>query len=116
MELTVINITTKSKRFTNRYRRGISVHQIYGYAPVKQFYQPDYAVKQVVQSQPDTRPTLYWNPQVQTDKNGQASLSFFNNDNNPPLEVIIQGTDGRGRFGCQRVILNQRVRWGMISN
>lgn len=109
MELTVVNITTKSKRYTNRYNRGLSVHKVYGYATPKEFFQPTYDVKQVVQSQPDTRPTLYWNPQVVTDANGKAQVSFFNSDKNPPMEIIIQGTDRLGRFGTQRIIINDSL-------
>lgn len=107
LELTVVNISTKSKRYTNSYNRGISVHKVYGYATPKEFFQPQYDVKQVVQSQPDTRPTLYWNPQVVTDANGNAQVSFFNSDNNPPMEVIIQGTDRLGQFKTKRVLINQ---------
>ncbi|MFK7936046.1 MAG: hypothetical protein AB8G22_21205, partial [Saprospiraceae bacterium] len=107
VEVTVVNIVTKSKTYSSELSRGLSVHKIYGYATPKEFYQPDYSVKQVVQSQPDTRPTLYWNPQVLTDKNGKAQVSFFNSDNNPPMEVIIQGTDRQGRFGVQRLRLNE---------
>lgn len=51
---------------------------LYGYTPQVQFYSPDYS-KETLHEKPDHRRTLYWNPDIRTDEEGKASISFYNN-------------------------------------
>lgn len=41
---------------------------------------------------PDLRSTLYWNPDVRTDENGFATLSFYTSDNAGKFKIVIDGT------------------------
>lgn len=41
---------------------------------------------------PYLRSTLYWNPDVRTDENGFASLSFYTADNTGKFRIVVDGT------------------------
>jgi hypothetical protein len=73
-----------------------------GYAPVRTFYLPRYSGPR--ESQPnrtDTRSTIYWNPNVITDKTGAASVEYFNADGKGTYRAIIEGIDKDGNLGRQ---------------
>ena len=61
-----------------------------GYSPVVEFYASTYP-NGPVQGDKDYRRTLYWNPEVTTDANGYASVSFFNNGYSHALTISAQG-------------------------
>jgi len=42
-------------------------------------------------SNPEFRSTVYWNPSINTDENGQASIEFYTSDDEADLLVLIQG-------------------------
>ena len=95
-ELKVINILTK--------RGGMSEAETFagkekstwqGYALVREFYSPKYD-KTTNYSNPDRRATLYWNPNIKTDENGKATISFYNSDIAKRFRIAIEGTDGQG--------------------
>ncbi|MDR1098035.1 MAG: hypothetical protein LBL57_07885, partial [Tannerella sp.] len=54
--------------------------RIKGYYGVREFYQADEIDMQ--SSLPDARNTLFWSPSVVTDKNGEATVSFYCSDLN----------------------------------
>jgi len=47
----------------------------------------------------DFRETIYWNPTIQTDKNGKAKLEFYNSDANTTFRAIAEGISGNGLLG-----------------
>lgn len=47
-------------------------------------------------SEKETRTTIYWNPNVFTDKDGKASFTFFTNDVTGEFKIILQGVTMRG--------------------
>ena len=47
----------------------------------------------------DFRETIYWNPTIQTDKNGQAKLEFYNSDANTTFRAIAEGISANGLLG-----------------
>lgn len=47
----------------------------------------------------DYRETLYWNPVVETDKNGKAKVEFYNSDANSAFRIITEGISGTGQIG-----------------
>jgi len=73
-----------------------SKHRIKGYSISKEFYSPKYDVKQPEHIKPDYRTTLYWNPNVKTDKNGNAKVIFYNSDITESIQVDIQGLSDNG--------------------
>jgi hypothetical protein len=71
-----------------------------GYTPVKTFYIPRYSGPKANQPlKADTRTTIYWNPNVITDKTGAASVEYFNSDGKGTCRAIIEGIDNDGNIG-----------------
>jgi hypothetical protein len=68
------------------------------FASVKEFYAPKYAVKKPVVI-PDTRATIFWAPNIITDKNGHASVSFYTADKAGTYTINLQGADMMGLVG-----------------
>lgn len=65
-----------------------------GYAISKDFYHPDYSIKNDRALQ-DARVTLYWNSTIAT---GKLTCDFFNNDFSKKLHVVVQGFDNKGKL------------------
>ena len=59
-------------------RKGQRVTVIHGFSKVEDFYSPNYRTIDTPTPQ-DVRRTLYWNPNVITDKNGKANVLLFSN-------------------------------------
>jgi len=47
----------------------------------------------------DFRETIYWNPIIQTDKNGKAKVEFYNSDANTTFRAIAEGISAKGLLG-----------------
>lgn len=73
---------------------------ISGHAVKKEFYSPKYDVKLDAHDTPDYRATLYWNPSVTTDKEGNASIEFFNSDTAKQIQLSIEGLSHNGIPGA----------------
>jgi hypothetical protein len=73
-----------------------------GYAAVRTFYLPRYSGPRESQTNKvDTRSTIYWNPNIVTDKTGTAAVEFFNADGTGTYRAIIEGIDNDGNIGRQ---------------
>ena len=80
-----------------------------GYYRARMFYVPKYDNQQSsAQRLTDLRTTVYWNPNVITDKNGKATVDFFNADGRGTYKVVIEGIDGNGNIG--RSVLRYNVK------
>ena len=72
----------------------VSVRQL-GYRPAVEFYSPQYkSTKSDVRT--DHRTTLYWNPKVETDEKGHASVKFFASDVSKRYLVTLEGVSNDG--------------------
>ncbi len=69
---------------------------IAGHAFAKEFYSPKYDVEDDRHKAPDYRATLYWNPNIITDENGNAKVEFFNSDTAIEIQVSIEGLSENG--------------------
>ena len=63
------------------------------------FYQPKYINRQPQDSLPDVRSTIYWNPQIITDKNGEAELHFYSASLPTDYLFWLEGMDLSGHLG-----------------
>lgn len=70
-----------------------------GFHATRTFYSPDYSTEQESHALPDLRTTLYWNPLVQTDSTGQATLRFFTADTDGAFLITVEGLNGQGYLG-----------------
>ena len=64
----------------------------------RRFYAPQY--KSVVTNErSDYRETIYWNPVVQTDRDGKAAVEFYNSDASTTFRAIAEGIGYNGQLG-----------------
>jgi hypothetical protein len=64
---------------------------VYGYYQARTFYSPKYDVPQSEFSKPDLRTTIFWEPNLETDIDGNATVSFFNADNREIIKADVEG-------------------------
>lgn len=98
----VLIITTKKSKsqvVNKKLSPGLITYAPKGFYKARTFYSPAYggSVKQANKS--DDRVTIYWNPDVVTDKDGSASFDFYNADGKGNYRVIIEGVDDNGNVG-----------------
>ena len=67
-----------------------------GYSTSAEFYSPDYSKHRLPEGQKDYRRTLYWNPNLQLDKDGEASVTFYNNSRQTSLSIEAEGQASDG--------------------
>jgi len=77
---------------------GIRTTKFDGYAPVKEFYSPRYD-KALLPDEKDYRRTLYWNPDVRTDKDGKATFTFYNNSTCKKMNISAETVTENGEIG-----------------
>lgn len=94
--------------FRNVNNKGNTTNQIIThYVPKKRiilpaktkFYVAKYAADEVVQKRTDYRQTLYWNPIVQTNTLGEATISFSTSDEVTSFSIIAEGASATGQIG-----------------
>ncbi|AYM99712.1 TonB-dependent receptor plug domain-containing protein [Chryseobacterium sp. 3008163] len=64
----------------------------------RQFSYPVYESTNTVYRH-DYRETLYWNPVVETDKNGKAKIEFYQSDANSAFRIMTEGISASGLIG-----------------
>ncbi|WP_374950206.1 hypothetical protein [Mucilaginibacter sp.] len=100
-----IMITTRSgKGLFSRSSPGIVFYKPVPLCAALQFYQPKYLVKNNTPLLP--RPTIHWEPNLVTDKNGNATLSFYAADKPGSYTLILEGADMAGNFGYHITRIN----------
>lgn len=79
--------------------KNIGFIRLLGYQKPAAFYSPKYETMQQQENpMPDLRTTLYWNPKVQTDEQGNASVEFYTADSEAPFSVVVEGITDDGRL------------------
>lgn len=79
-------------------QQGLETYLLNGYSKFREFIQPDYTNTNS-RTEPDNRPTLYWNPYLLTDKNNpKSTISFYNNDISKKLCLILEGINADGKM------------------
>ena len=87
--LYIVELELNRKRRT-RVKKNSRSTSFSGYTPVVEFYAPTYP-NGPIQGDKDYRRTIYWNPEVTTDADGYASVSFFNNGYSHALTISAEG-------------------------
>ena len=67
----------------------------------KKFYQPRYLAKTDGKNFTDLRSTIAWEPNIITNKNGEASFTFFAADKPTTYTITLEGSDLNGSAGCE---------------
>ena len=96
----VITVFLKDKYFNRmgKEKLGQRLTKLQGYSPERQFYMPDYS-EAALPDEKDYRRTLYWNPNVQTDSNGEATVSFYNSTTCQQMRVSAATVTADGLMG-----------------
>jgi hypothetical protein len=100
--ISFINIYTYSKKglFGVQRTTGITKTKISGFAPTREFYAPKHeGLISEDWKVPDLRSVVYWNPNVQTDTDGNAQVEYYNPDDTGEMLVIVEGISKNGKLG-----------------
>lgn len=78
---------------------GTITYHFNGYYKAREFYSPKYEHPATGAETPDLRTTIFWAPEVSTDKDGNASLEYYNADGPGTYRVVVEGIDDNGSIG-----------------
>lgn len=92
----LVTLKPSKDRPYNKYSPGIENYLAHGYYRVREFYSPQYDVKE--DTRPDLRSTVYWNPQLISNAAGKANISYFNTDQSGTYRIVIEGIDSQGNL------------------
>jgi len=73
----------------------------------KEFYVPKYNAHSTV-DMTDIRSTIYWNPDIITNAEGMATVSFYTADNPGSYSLQLEGSDMKGNMGVKRATIKTR--------
>jgi hypothetical protein len=93
--------TEEGKYTTSEIPAGLINYPFKGYFKAKAFYSPKYSHAKTDSEPLDLRSTIYWNPNIITDKDGNASFEYFNADTKGTYRVVVEGIDDSGNLGRQ---------------
>ncbi len=68
------------------------------YSYSRNFSYPEYKSTNTVYRH-DYREAIYWNPVVETNKNGKAKVEFYNSDANTTFRIMTEGISAKGLIG-----------------
>ncbi|MDB5117630.1 MAG: hypothetical protein JWQ79_3122 [Mucilaginibacter sp.] len=99
-DIAYLEITTRSGNgpFT-KAATGIYVYKPATVSIAAQFYRPKYQVKTTSPGFTDLRSTIHWEPNIITNKSGQATTFFYAADPAATYTIILQGTNLNGKVG-----------------
>ena len=93
--LYVIDITMYPKGLRKSKVKGQRQTTFRGYTTGAEFYAPEYP-NGPIKGDVDYRRTLYWNPALTTDTNGQAEVLFYNNGYSKQFHISAEGITPQG--------------------
>jgi hypothetical protein len=70
--------------------------KVNGFYESRIFYSPKYDDPNNNNKKPDLRATIFWQPNVITDKDGNAVISFFNADHTTDIDICLEGISSSG--------------------
>lgn len=88
-----------------------NVVMVEGYYGKKVFYEAIYDEVTINDSTPDYRNTLYWKPDIITNKDGEANVDFFCSDINSLFLGNIEGVSGNGLLGTENFEFKVKKRF-----
>lgn len=103
----VIDITTKpgGRDVKDIVSTGVLPITLQGFYKVRTFYAPKYDHPDSAANRKDLRSTIYWQPEVLTDKDGNASIAFYNADGTGNYRVVVEGMDEKGISGGKCTVI-----------
>ncbi len=89
----VVYIRTKEgyEKWSEIHGKIINEVQFPPLSPMTIFEGPEYAAKETPSGKVDGRSTIYWNPDITTNRRGRVKISFYNSDEAKNLQICIEG-------------------------
>ena len=78
---------------------GVLPVTLMGYYKARTFYSPVYDAKRPATQEQDLRTTVYWKPELVTDKDGNAAFDYYNSDSRGPFRLVVEGIGADGNIG-----------------
>jgi uncharacterized protein YfaS (alpha-2-macroglobulin family) len=72
------------------------IQPVVKYYRARQFETPDYSNIKANNTRTDFRKTIYWNPDINIDKTGKKTISFYTNDEIASFRFIAEGIGSNG--------------------
>jgi len=85
------------------------------YSPVRKFYTPNYSKSQTPNQRTDFRKTIYWNPSIKTDKEGKASVSYYNSDEVTTFRAVLEGNSSAGQLAHKEHTYNSMLPFSITT-
>lgn len=98
-----INVILRSGAWDKKDVIGINQVKYSGFYQAREFYSPNYDVKDNRHTLEDKRTTLYWEPMIITDENGRAGVAFYTADVASHYRVVIEGITPDGYPGTASI-------------
>jgi hypothetical protein len=89
----VIHLTLKPGAYNQDL--ALLITDIDGYYEARTFYAPTYLLESE-KKKADPRTTIFWEPNIVTDANGKAKITFYNADPKTTIRVNVQGISTKG--------------------
>lgn len=84
--------------------KGVLQTSITAFSPEREFYAPKYDTPSEDSSKPDLRSLIHWEPRVEIDSNGNASVGFYNADSTGEILVVVEAISEDGGIGYEEII------------
>jgi hypothetical protein len=99
----VIEITLKKggSMFSSAPLTNVARVLVNGYSVQREFYSPAYDKPADNNREADMRSTIYWNPNIVSDAEGKAKISYFTADQPGTYRAVAEGIDIDGRLARQ---------------
>jgi len=105
--LLITTIKNKTIQANRKISSGLLSYAPKGFYKARVFYSPVYGGSTLKSEKADNRKTIFWNPDLVTDKDGNVSFDFYNADGKGTYRVVIEGMDENGGIG--RSVYNYKV-------
>lgn len=103
----IIHLYTKKKNFASLIdTKNLTFNNFTGLTKATKFREINYTDGIALSTKKaDYRNTLYWNPEVTTDDNGEAHISFYTSDETGKFLITIEGAGENGETGSTQLVL-----------
>lgn len=106
----VLMVKTKPHVRTDLVPYNVSSAYPLGWQKPVKFYSPRYDTPETLKKKgTDNRITLYWNPAVKMDENGEATISFYTSDSDSNYRVEVEGRSAARQYHYAEKII-ERVK------
>ena len=89
----VVNLTVKPG--AGNRDMALLITDVNGYYEARTFYAPTYLLSRE-RAKPDVRTTIFWEPEIVTDENGKATVTFYNADPKTTIRIGVEGLSSKG--------------------